>query len=325
MDQFDRKLLEHIDIDLFARECRQINEKFGIFPDAENIRNGIQKFVELIDAEYQKTGTGTYMNNDLGDMFCKYLKNTGCFFKECRMFVLLQYNSGINEDGCGGAFNTDTTQYETRAVGAGEIVVTKYVPDFSFVFRCSRDFFLKYGVVTFIHEILHAYEFYNRIKNGTVLQFKHRAPDIDGEASSKYLLGSNEFYKAVDRLFDMINHQEVNAYSSELFLAVMQLEHRYHTYEIAIEKIKKCGAYRWLVREPKECSELLEKVSDKKQQDDIINFANRYIENHKDKFKTYKEMLDYFSYEADKLERRALSLIGKWLAYFGFQFKYKEK
>lgn len=265
------------------------------------------------------------MNNDLGDMFCKYLKNTGYFFKECRMFVLLQYNSGINEDGCGGAFNTDTTQYETRAVGAGEIVVTKYVPDFSFVFRCSRDFFLKYGVVTFMHEILHAYEFYNRIKNGTVLQFKHKAPDIDGEASSKYLLGSNEFYKMVDRLFDMINHQEVNAYSSELFLAVMQLEHRYHTYEIAIEKIKKCGAYRWLVKEPEECIELLEKVSDKKQQDDIINFANRYIENDKDKFKTYKELLEYFSYESDKLERRALSLIGKWLAYFGFQFKHKEK
>ena len=325
MDQFDRKLLEHIDIDLFARDCRQINEKFGIFPDAENIRNGIQKFVELIDAAYQKTGTGTYMNNDLGDMFCKYLKNTGCFFKECRMFILLQYNSGINEDGCGGAFNTDTTTYETRPGSAGEIVVTRYVPDFSFVFRCSRDFFLKYGVVTFMHEMLHAYEFYNRIKNGTVLQFKHKAPDIDGEASSKYLLGSNEFYKAVDRLFDMINHQEVNAYSSELFLAVMQLEHKYSNYGIAIEKIKKCGAYRWLVKEPEECIELLEQVSDKKQQEDIINFANRYIETHKDKFKTYKELLEYFSYESDKLERRALSLIGKWLAYFGFQFKYKEK
>lgn len=325
MDQFDRKLLEHIDIDLFARDCRKINEKFGIFPDAENIRDSIQEFVELIDAAYQKTGTGTYMNSDLGDMFCKYLKNTGCFFKECRMFVLLQYNSGINEDGCGGAFNTDSTQYETRPGSAGEIVVTRYVPDFSFVFRCSRDFFLKYGVVTFMHEILHAYEFYNRIKNGTVLQFKHRAPDIDGEASSKYLLGSNEFYKAVDRLFDTVNHQEVNAYSSELFLAVMQLEHKYCNYGIAIEKIKKCGAYRWLVKEPEECIELLKKVSDKKQQDDIINFANRYIENCKDKFKTYQEMLDYFSYETDKLERRALSLIGKWLAYFGFQFRHKEK
>ena len=313
MTEFENKLFEHYNIDALLRENKSINEKFGIFPNADKIKEGIQKFIELLVEECDTRGLRSLMSNNLGDLFCKCLDKTGCFFNECKLSITIIYSSNTKDEGCSGIFNIDDTEYETKTNSLKRIVLKKYVPSFIFIFYCDREYLLKYGVNTFIHEMMHAYEYMNRIKNNATKQFRHKKPNDAGELSSQYLLNNNKNFILINDLFYIINKSELNAFNAELALTIMNIDYEYVSYPLLLKKIKKTDIYRRLVTSPESDLNELKTITDDKDKRDILDFANRYIDKDKDKFKSYSNMIEYFNYELEKIKNRTLSLIGKLL------------
>ena len=146
---FDSILFEHICADIYIRHrfpLNQLNEKYGVFPDAENILAAVSEFVNWIADQacgqpfcfYQGSAASTAK-------FLKCLEGTGIFFKDCTLQVTVWFQDNIGDEGCSGIFDIDNTQYTVKGVpdisamhGSSRYTVGYFKPFFKFSFNCSE-------------------------------------------------------------------------------------------------------------------------------------------------------------------------------------------
>lgn len=327
-EYFSAKLLEHTNIDILLREHKSLNEKFGIFPDADNILKGLQKFVKWITKEANTNPFKFYMNSGsiVSYMFMDCLKNTGIFFKDVKISITVWFQSTFEDEACNGMFMIDDTKYNLKndPINKNKYIVTDFIPYFNFVFNCSEEYFLKEGVNTFVHEIMHAYEFYKRLSNGKIDDFSHRPVNIDGIAASQYVLDtSDDDYKIIYNLFYIINNAEINAFAAEVKATVASIQ-KYNLIspERALLEFKKSAVYRRTVKDPENKITELNNISDTNKQKKILNFANYFVDRQ---FNSYEQLIKYFSDSLDRIKIRIMTIFGKWLGWGNVNWSQKNK
>ena len=332
---FDSILFEHICADVYIRHklpLNRLNEKYGVFPDAENILAAVSEFVNWIADQacsqpfcfYQDSAASTAK-------FLQCLEGTGIFFKDCTLQVTVWFQDNIGDEGYSGVFDIDNTQYTVKGVpdisamhGSSRYTVGYFKPFFKFSFNCSEKHFRRYGASTFMHELLHAYEFLNRLKMTGSVEAMKNGMTVDGKTVAHYMLENKDpDTAAVANLFYVSEKMEQNAFSAEVYVYVMSVLQRDTIFpKLAIERFKGSDIYRRVIEKPESDLKELRKITDGRRRKKILEFANYYVVY---KFTDYERLMDYFEHILYKIKSRVISTVGKWIAYSNEQHTSKSK
>ena len=332
---FESILFEHICADVYIRHkfpLNQLNEKYGVFPDTENIFAAVSEFVNWIADQTCSLSFCFYQNCAASTAkFLKCLEGTGIFFKDCTLQITVWFQDNIGDERCSGVFDIDSTQYTLKEVpgtsamhGSSRYIVECFRPVFKFSFSCSEKHFRRYGASTFMHELLHAYEFLNRLKTTGSVEAMKNNMTVDGKTIAHYMLENKDpDIAAVANLFYVSEKMEQNAFSAEVYVYVMSILQRDTIFpKLAVERFKESDIYRKVIEKPETDLKELRKITDNGRRKKILEFANYYVVH---KFTDYEKLMDYFEHILYKIKSRVISIAGKWIAYSNEQHTSKSK